>query len=255
MRSATTSPPASRPTACTVERRPWLRWPRNAAQALDQLGVTVGGLYQCDEASGDLRESDGGTSLTATSGPAYLAHAGPRRGVGYPAYGSKHAANTASVGLSSAVFAVAVSPHAAAAGTLPGYMVRSDTIGQYTFGIYGQGAASGLGWTVIARSAGAYVAVGELTTMAGGDWLIVGQIDRAASVLRGLLVTSAGRVVDTSASVAAIGTVEGGTMNLFLGGGGICTGGMAVGGALWFTGAQAEGADLPRLLARRLGAL
>ena len=225
--------------------------PSTAEMGTRCLGLTLGGLYLCREASGSLVDVLGGTSLATLGSPAYAAPVGDRIGVRYPA-ASGHGADVGALGLASGWYA-AIFRISNPALALPGVPGRSNAAINRCAEIYTQ--IAGTSWTIQVRDGVSIASNSGVLNVGAGPWLAQLQIDRAANMARGRMTQiGTGRSEQVEVSIAGFGTLDGvGLVYGFGAPAGIFTGGASVGWGAWATGAQCEGATFLATTARRMG--
>lgn len=223
-----------------------------SAQFAAMTGVTPSAIYLCNEASGSLVDVLGGTSLAAVAAPVYQQQVDDRLGVAYPKFAS-HGADVNALGVASgwygAVFMLSDSTIA-----LPGIVGRNNAAFTESVNLYMQTA--GAGWSIQVRddAAGQASITGTLN-VSRGAWFGQIQIDRAASLARGMVSRIGGGPTESiSVSIAGFGSLDGAAQVFGAGAlGFIFGGGATVGYIAAATGVQCEGAAFMSDMARNLG--
>lgn len=225
-----------------------------------RTGITPAALHRMQEASSHSVSRVAATTdvtLSAVGTPTYAYWTGGLRGIYLDADTDAFSANVFDPGVASILYAGIISP------------ITVD-LDRYIFGRYEVGGKQLRLRLYLDNTV--YVHIGDGVTgeqvtlvsstplVAGGIYLLILQLDRAANVIRvrisRLGVGPIGAV--TTASVAIYGTLTGGTTPLFslgsiIGGASLVGGGIWHGGLISATGAQIEGAGVPAALAGALG--
>ena len=225
--------------------------PSTAEMGTRCLGLTLGGLYLCREASGSLVDVLGGTSLATLGSPAYAAPVGDRIGVRYPA-ASGHGADVGALGLASGWYA-AIFRISDPALALPGIVGRYNAAFNRSAMIYSQ--IGGASWQIQIKDGVLTAAPSGTMNIGTGGWFAQLQIDRAAATARARMThIGSGRSEEIAASIAGFATLDGVGLHYGFGApAGIFTGGASVGWGAWATGVQCEGASFLATTARRMG--
>ena len=239
----------ARPAPRFAGRTPDL--PSTAEMGTRCLGLTLGGLYLCRDASGSLVDVLGGTSLAAVGSPAYAAPVGDRIGVRYPA-ASGHGADVGALGLASGWYAAIFRISDPALGT-PAIVGRYNAAFNRCVEIYSQ--IGGVFWTIRVHDGTSVASPSGTLNVGGGTWLAQIQIDRADSLVRARMTQiGTGRAEQIQASIAGFLTLDGvGLLYGFGAPNGTFTGGATIGWGAWATGVQCEGAAFLATTAQRMG--
>lgn len=233
-----------------------LRLPMSSGEAANVLGLTLAGLYLCDEASGTLANTLGGSALAVTGAPTFRrVDAAGGLGVHYSAVGQFHGADVHALGVASGWYA-AVFEDASKAAVLSGVMGRINAGATECAVLYLQttGTTTALINDAAAGTLGLNGVIANPKTT-GGAWLAQLQIDRTAAVARMRWSSIGGGIVEDvgPGSIAGFGSLDGAAQVFGFGALPGVNYGCAVSWGAVATGVQCEGATFLATMARRLG--